>query len=293
MLKSIIGALSILAVLAAPTKVLAQSREGNTMSQAIESGYASVEGTELYYEIHGKGAPLVMLHGGVDPSQVFGAPLAEMAKTFKVIAIHARGHGFSKDTDVPWSLEQFADDVAAVLNDRGIEKASVMGYSFGGKVALQLAIRHPDMLDKLVVISAAYSRGGQYPEVKAAFERMPGMADAVGGSIAQSPLAQLYPNVDWPKLMRKSGELGMQDYDWSEGIKGIKSQTLLVFADADCIRPEHVVEFYKLLGGGQRDAGMDGSLRSPNRLAIVPGATHYNIMASPTVIQYATDFLQD
>ncbi|MCR6635172.1 alpha/beta hydrolase [Devosia sp.] len=293
MLKPIIGVLFVLVVLAAPTKVMAQSGGENTMSQAIESGYAAVEGTELYYEIHGQGEPLVMLHGGVDPSQVFGAPLAEMAGTFKVIAIHARGHGLSRDSDAPWSIERAADDVAAVLRDRGIEKASVMGYSFGGKIALQFAIRHPDMLDKLVIVSTGYSRGGEYPEVRAAFEQMPAMADAIGNSIAQSPLAELYPDVDWPVLMRKSGALGLQDHDWSEGIKGIKAQTLLVFADADYVRPEHIAEFYKLLGGGQRDAGIDGSLRSPNQLAVVPGTNHYNIIGAPAVFQFATEFLRD
>lgn len=293
MLKPIIGVLLVLVLLAAPTKVMAQSGGENTMSQAIESGYAAVEGTELYYEIHGQGEPLVMLHGGVDPSQVFGAPLAEMAKTFKVIAIHARGHGLSRDSDAPWSIEQAADDVAAVLRDRSIEKASVMGYSFGGKIALQFAIRHPDMLDKLVIVSTGYSRGGEYPEVRAAFEQMPAMADAIGNSIAQSPLAELYPDVDWPVLMRKSGALGLQDHDWSEGIKGIKAQTLLVFADADYVRPEHIAEFYKLLGGGLRDAGIDGSLRSPNQLAVVPGTNHYNIIGAPAVFQFATEFLRD
>lgn len=293
MLKPIIGVLLVLVLLAAPTKVMAQSGGENTMSQAIESGYAAVEGTELYYEIHGQGEPLVMLHGGVDPSQVFGAPLTEMAKTFKVIAIHARGHGLSRDSDAPWSIERAADDVAAVLRDRGIEKASVMGYSFGGKIALQFAIRHPDMLDKLVIVSTGYSRGGEYPEVRAAFEQMPAMADAIGNSIAQSPLAELYPDVDWPVLMRKSGALGLQDHDWSEGIKGIKAQTLLVFADADYVRPEHIAEFYKLLGGGQRDAGIDGSLRSPNQLAVVPGTNHYNIIGAPAVFQFATEFLRD
>lgn len=293
MLKSVIGAFFVLAILAAPTKILAQSGEEDTMSQAVESGYVSVTGVELYYEIHGEGAPLVLLHGGVNPSAVYGAPLAEMAKNFKVIAIHARGHGLSRDSDAPWSVEQAADDVAAVLNDRGIEKASVMGYSFGGKIALQFAFRHPDMLDKLVIVSAGYAKDGDYPEVKAAFAKMPDMADAVGNSIAQSPLGQLYPDVHWPSLMRKSGTLGMRDYDWTDGVKAIAAPTLLVFADADSIRPEHVVTFYQLLGGGQRDAGMDGSLRSPSRLAIIPGATHYTIMGVPAVMQHATEFLRD
>lgn len=293
MLKAVFGVLSMLAVLAAPTNVLAQSGGEITMSQALESGYAPVEDTELYYEIHGEGAPLVMLHGGVDPSQVFGAPLARMAANFRVIAIHARGHGLSGDGEAPWSIERAADDVAAVMSHLGIERAHVMGYSFGGKIALQFSIRHRDRLDRLVIIAAGYAKGGEYPEVRAAFEHMPDMADAVGAGIAQSPLGQLYPDVDWPGLMRKSGVLGMQDHDWSDGIKGITAQTLLVFADADYVRPEHIAAFYKLLGGGQRDAGLDGSLRSANELAVVPGTTHYSIIESPAVFEYATEFLRD
>lgn len=262
------------------------------MSQAVETGYAPVEGAELYYEIHGEGAPLVMLHGGVNPSAFFGEPLAKMAEAFKVIAIHARGHGLSGDSDAPWSIEQAADDVAAVLRHLGIAKACVMGYSFGGKIAIQFALRHPDMLEKLVVVSAGYAKGGDYPEVRAAFEKMPEMAEVFGAGIAQSPLAQLYPKVDWARLMRKIGTLGMQDYDWAAGIKGITAETLLVFADADSIRLEHIVEFYKLLGGGQRDAGLDGSLRSANRLAIIPGVTHHTIIGAPAAFRYTTEFLR-
>jgi pimeloyl-ACP methyl ester carboxylesterase len=278
--------------MAVPTSLLAQPQGEGTKPKAVQSGYAHVNGTELYYEIHGDGPPLVMLHGGVDPSQMFGAPLTDMAKNFKVIAIHARGHGRSKDTTAPWSIEQAADDVAAVLKHLKINKASVMGYSFGGAIALQFAIRHPDMLDNLVVVSAAYSSNGYYPEGKAAFEQMPATADAIGREIAKSPLAKMYPGVDWPTLMRKTGELGKQDFDWSAGISGIKARTLLVFADADCFRPEHIADFYKLLGGGQRDAGLDGSQRSPNQLAVIPGTTHYTIMASSAVIKYSTDFLR-
>lgn len=284
MLKIVIRTLLLVAIMVAPAALLAAP---------VQSGNVKVNGAEIHYEVHGEGAPLVMLHGGVDPSQTFGAPLAEMAKNFKVIAVYARGHGPSKDTAAPWSIEQAADDVAAVLKQLKINKASVMGYSFGGAIALQFAIRHPDMLDKLVVVSAAYSTKGEYPEVRAAFEQMPAMADAIGADIAKSPLAQMYPGVDWPTLMRKTGELGKQEFDWSAGIRGIKARTLLVFADADYVRPEHIAEFYKLLGGGQRDAGLDGSQRSPNQLAVVPGTTHYTLMASSAVMRYSTDFLKD
>jgi pimeloyl-ACP methyl ester carboxylesterase len=269
--------------MAMPTLLLAQPAQGS---------YAKVNGTEIYYEVRGDGPPLVMLHGGVSPAEMFGTPLTEMAKNFKVIAISARGHGLSKDTAAPWSVEQDADDVAAVLKHLRINKASVMGYSFGGAIALQFAIRHPDMLDKLIAVSIDYSRKGEYPEIKVAFEQMTAAAGTIGASIANSPLGQMYPGVDWPRLIRKTGELNTKDYDWSAGIRGIKARTLLVFADADSIRPEHIAEFYKLLGGGQRDAGLDGSLRSPNQLAVIPGTTHYTIMASPTVMQYATDFLK-
>mgnify|MGYP001109445064 FL=1 len=284
MLKIVIRTLLLVAIMVAPAALLAAP---------VQSGNVKVNGAEIHYEVHGEGVPLVMLHGGVDPSQTFGAPLAEMAKNFKVIAVYARGHGPSKDTAAPWSIEQAADDVAAVLKQLKINKASVMGYSFGGAIALQFAIRHPDMLDKLVVVSAAYSTKGEYPEVRAAFEQMPAMADAIGADIAKSPLAQMYPGVDWPTLMRKTGELGKQEFDWSAGIRGIKARTLLVFADADYVRPEHIAEFYKLLGGGQRDAGLDGSQRSPNQLAVIPGTTHYTLMASSAVMRYSTDFLKD
>src|ERR1700750_2808013 len=132
MLRSIVGAFLLIVVMAAPASLLAQP---------VQSGYVQVNGTRLYYEVHGAGPPLVMLHGGVTPSEMFGTPLAEMAKNFKVIAIHARGHGLSKDTPAPWSIEQDADDVAAVLKHLKIDKASVMGSSFGGAAGPQVA--HP------------------------------------------------------------------------------------------------------------------------------------------------------
>lgn len=214
-----------------------------------------------------------------------------MAKTHKVIAIHMRGHGFSTDSDAPWSTEAMADDVAAVLQQLGIGKARFMGYSLGAGVALQVAIRHPELVEKLVSVSVAFRTDGDYPEVRKAFEQMPGMAAAIGQQLSASPLAQLYPDVDWERMMRKSGEMNQADRDWTEGIKTLKAPTLLVFADADSIRPEHMIEFWKLLGGGQRDAGFDGSLRPANQLAIIPNTTHYSLIQSPLLTEVATAFL--
>ncbi len=255
-------------------------------------GYANVNGVELYYEVHGDGQPLIKLHGGVTPSEMFGAPLAEMAKAHRVVALHFQGHGSSKDGSRPWSFEVFADDVAALMAHLGIEKASVMGYSSGALVALQTAIRHPQVVDKLIVISAAFRSDGYYPEVLEAFAQMPSAAPMIAADVSKSPLASLYPSVNWETMFRKTGELANRGHDWSASVAAIKAPTLLIFADADAIRPEHVVEFYKLLGGGQRDAGIDGSLRSPNRLAIIPNTTHLTLLGSAAVTQFASAFLK-
>src|SRR5690606_369702 len=184
-----------------------------------------------------------------------------------------------------------ADDVAAVLEQLSIGKARVMGYSLGAAVALQVAIRHPELVEKLVSVSAGVSTAGDYPEVRQAFAEMSGNAAAIGQQIAASPLAQLYPDVDWETMMRKTAQMNQPEHDWTEGIKTIEVPTLLVFADADSIRPEHMVEFWKLLGGGQRDAGLDGSQRPASQLAIIPNTTHYNLIESPLLTEVATAFL--
>ena len=261
------------------------------MITTSSTGRVPVGGVEIYYEIHGDGPPLVLLHGGVTPSTTFGVPLEAMAKTHKVIAIHLRGHGFSTDSDAPWSAEVMADDVVAVLGQLGIGKASVMGYSLGAAVALQVAIRHPEQVEKLVSVSVGFSTDGDYPEVRQAFAQMPAMAATIGQQIAGSPLAQLYPDVNWETVMRKSGEMNQAEHNWSAEIETIKAPALLVFADADSIRPEHMVAFWKLLGGGQHDAGLDGSQRPPSQLAIIPNTTHYSLIESPLLIEVATAFL--
>ncbi|KQU93564.1 alpha/beta hydrolase [Devosia sp. Root105] len=261
------------------------------MSTPSSTGKVPVGGAEIYYEIHGDGPPLVLLHGGVDPSQTFGAPLAAMTKTHKVIAIHMRGHGFSADTDAPWSSELMADDVAAVLQHLGIGKAHFMGYSLGAGVALQVAFRHPELVEKLVSVSVDYRTDDDYPEVREAFRQLPAHAAEYGQQLASSPLGELYPDVDWERVFRKSGEMNEPEYDWTERVKAMTAPTLLVFADADSIRPEHMVAFWKLLGGGQRDAGFDGSQRPASRLAILPGTTHYNLIQSPLLTEVATAFL--
>jgi pimeloyl-ACP methyl ester carboxylesterase len=252
--------------------------------------FADVNGLHLFYSVHGAGKPLILIHGGIDPDS-YGSNLAKLAKGRQVIAVHLQGHGRTPDIDRPLRCETLGDDVAALIGHLKFGKADVMGYSLGSDVALQTAIRHPDVVDRLVLVSGTMRKEGSYPEVVAAFDQLEASAAAIGASVKSSPLGQAYPNVDWTKLFRKTGELTKRPFDWSGDVAKVKARTLLTFADAVSIRPEHMVEFWKALGGGQHDAGIDGSLRPKNQFAIVPNATHYKIAVDPMLTEIAARFL--
>lgn len=257
----------------------------------VKSDFAPVNGLNMYYEIHGSGEPLILLHGGVAASEVFGPNLPELAKSRQVIAVHLQGHGRTRDIDRPLRYESMGDDVAALIAHLGLVRPDIMGYSMGGGVALQTAIRHPESVGRLVVIGMSIRRDAYYPEVLATFDRMAANAAQLGASVKQSPLGQMHPDVNWETLFTKIADMETRDYDWSADVARITTPTMLVFADADAMRPEHMVEQFKLLGGGRRDAGLDGSLRPANRLAIVPGTTHYDILATSLVAELALSFL--
>jgi pimeloyl-ACP methyl ester carboxylesterase len=254
------------------------------------ANFADVNGQHIFYSVHGAGKPLILLHGGVTPDS-FGGNLAELAGDRQVIAVHLQAHGRTPDTDRPLRSESLGDDVAALVGHLDLGTADVMGYSFGAAVALQTAIRHPEAVDRLVLVAARMKHDGAYPEVVAAFNQMEANAPIIGPGVKASPLGQAYPDVDWTNLFRKLGDLTKRPFDWSADVARVQARTLLVFADADCIRPEHMVEFWKALGGGQRDAGMDGSLRPANQLAIVPNATHYSLAVDPMLPQLVERFL--
>ena len=245
----------------------------------------------MYYEIHSTGEPLLLLHGGVAASETFDHLLPAFTGNRQVITVDLQAHGRTRDIDRPLRIETMADDVAGLLAHLGIARADILGYSMGGGVALQTAIRHPELVGKLVVISMTIMRDGSYPEVLAIFDQMGANAAQIGAQMQQSPLAQRYSDANRETIFAKIGDMGTQDYDWSESVAAITSPTMLVFADADSIRPEHIVAFYKLLGGGQRDAGLDGSLRPTARLAILPGTTHYDILTFPGLSNIVTAFL--
>lgn len=262
--------------------------------QALTAGnYAAVNGLSLYYEIHGTGEPLVLLHGGVGAIEMFGEVLQLLAEGRQVIAVDLQAHGRTADIDRPLSYELMADDIGALIRHPGFRRADVMGYSLGGGVALQTAIRHPDLVRKLVLVSTTFKRDGWYPEVLAGMAQM-GPQAAV--PMKQTPMYQVYASLapkpeDWPVLLTKLGELLRQDYDWSKEVVAIKAPTLIVVGDADSVRTSHAVELFELLGGGKADAGWDGSGMSNARLAILPGTTHYNIFSSPTLASTVKPFL--
>ncbi|GAC1656935.1 MAG: alpha/beta hydrolase [Gemmatimonadaceae bacterium] len=252
--------------------------------------FADVNGQHIFYSVHGTGKPLILLHGGINPDS-FGSNLAELAKGRQVIAVHLQAHGRTPDTDRPLRCETLGDDVAALIGYLHLGKTDVMGYSLGACVALQAVIRHPNVVDRLVLLAARMKQDGAYPEVVAAFKQLEANAATVGGGVKASPLGQAYPDVDWTNLFRKVGDLTKRPFDWSADVATVRARTLLVFADADCIRPEHMVEFWKALGGGQRDAGIDGSLRTANQFAIVPNTTHYTLAVEPMLPEIVQRFL--
>lgn len=255
-----------------------------------DANFANVNDQHIFYSVHGAGKPLILLHGGIDPDS-FGSNLAELAKRRRVIAPHLQAHGRTPDTDRPLRCETMGDDIAALIGHLNLGKADVMGYSLGAGVALQTASRHPDVVDRLVLVSEAMSQDGFFPEGVAAFKQLEANAVTLGPAVKASPLGKAYPAMDWTNLFRKVGDLTKRPWDWSADVAKLRARTLLVFADADAIRPEHMVEFWKALGGGQRDAGIDGSLRPANQLAIVPNTTHYTIPVDPMLPEIVERFL--
>lgn len=257
------------------------------------SGHAPVNGLSLYYEVRGSGAPLVLLHGGLGAIELLHPTLSLLAEERQVIAVDLQAHGRTADIDRPMTCEHMADDIAALLQHLAIERADVMGYSLGGGVALQTAIRHPQRVRKLIVVSTPARRTGWFDEVRAGMDQLgPASADMM----KQSPLYQFYQEIaprpqDFPVLLGKTAKLIQTDYDWSQQIAALKMPVLLVFADADGVSPAHIVEFFALLGGGQRDAGWDGAHRPASRLAILPGTTHYDLFESPLLAPAANAFL--
>ena len=257
----------------------------------FKEGYASVNGLEMYYEIHGTGQPLVLLHGAFSAiGTSFGALLPELAKTRQVIAFELQTHGRTADIDRPLSSEGMADDVAAAIRQLGLEQADVFGYSMGAFVALNLVMRHPDLVRKLVLASVSYTSSGLHPGLMDGLGEM--KPEMMFGSPWHDEYLRIAPHPEhFSRLFAKKTEMDRQTRDLSaEDIQGIKSPTLLIIGDSDLIRPEHAVEMFRLLGGGvfgDAPAGLPNS-----QLAILPGTSHVSIVnRTELLVPMITSFL--
>jgi pimeloyl-ACP methyl ester carboxylesterase len=263
-------------------------------TQTTTNRTAATNDIELGYEIRGQGAPLVLLHGGFGTLDMFGPNLDALAEHFQVIGVDLQSHGRTPAVDRPMRFETMADDIAGLIRELGHEKASVMGFSLGGGVALRTAIQHPEVVERAVLVSTPFGSDGWYPEMRAGMRAMgPETAEFMRQTPMYAGYAAVAPDVaDWPTLVAQVADLLHQDYDWSSEVPGIEVPVQLVIGDADGLPPSHAVEFFGLLGGGKRDANWDRSGMTKHRLAILPGVTHYDINVSPLLPIAVTPFLR-
>jgi pimeloyl-ACP methyl ester carboxylesterase len=238
-----------------------------------ESSYAHVNGLELYYEIHGAGEPLVVVHGAYMTLELMGDLVPALAKTRRVIGVELQGHGHTADVDRPFSYEQFADDTAALLDHLGVDRADIYGFSLGGGVALQFGLRHSSRVRKLVIASASYSNEGLYPEVLAGIEKL--TPDVFEGTSWRDAYDRAAPDPSaFPVLVDKLKQLDMTPFDWP--IDELAAPTLVLVGDSDGTRLEHAVEMFRHLGGG-----VFGDLAPElpaSQLGILPGTTHLGML---------------
>jgi pimeloyl-ACP methyl ester carboxylesterase len=259
--------------------------------------YASVNGLNLYYETHGAGRPLILLHGGLMSNETFGSVLSQLAERHQVIAPDLQGHGRTADIDRPIDVRLMADDIAALIDHLGLEKPDLVGYSLGGGVALHTAAKYPAKVRRLVAVSANIRPDAIYAEMR----MQQGQVGAAAAEFMKdTPMYQLYHRVaprpeDFPKLLDKIGAWMAKDFDFADEVRGLQVPTLIVAADADMAPPSHYVEVFRLLGGGVRDGGWmdEGRPAGGHALAILPGLTHYNIGDSPLFAAVTLAFLDE
>jgi len=282
----------LVAATAVASPLTARAQEASLTPDS--SGYVAANGVNYWFEIHGKGEPLVLLHGGMMSTQTFGPMLATLAKHRRVIGIDLLGHGRTALGDrKKIDPVEIGRDLAVVVQQLGLRQVDAMGYSLGGMVALQFASQNPTLVRKLVLVSAPYSRTGWYAEM---LPQQAAVTAAMADQMKDTPMYKNYAAIaprpqDFPRFLDAIGVLMRTDYDWSAQVKQLPMPVMLVYGDADMVRPEHMVEFYHLLGGGLRDAGWQRENMSKNRLAIIPDRTHYDIGDSVILAETVLPFL--
>ena len=260
-------------------------------SQEPATGYAPMNGLKMYYEIHGKGAPVVLLHGSYMTLTNFNWPamIAALSKSRRVIAFEMQGHGRTADIDRDFSYDNLADDIAAALDYLKIRKADVIGYSMGAGVAMQMAIRHPEHVRKVVSISGVFRHDGWVKEALDAFEHM--TSDAFKGSPIEADYQKLSPTPnEFPRFVKRVIAMDLKPYDFgADKLRATQAPIFFIHGDADGVRLDHIAEMFRLKGG---EIMGDMRPRSASRLAILPDTTHITLMQKVDVIvPMINDFL--
>jgi len=257
--------------------------------QKPTTGYAPVNGLNMYYEVHGNGDPVVLLHGSfMTITNNWTQWIGELSKTRKVIAVEMQGHGRTADIQRDFSYENLADDVAALLDHLKIPSADLIGYSMGGGVAMQCAIRHPEKVRKVVCISAFFRRDGLVQEALDAFPQL--TAETFQGSPIETEYKKLSPTPDeFPNFVKRVVAIQLKPYDFgAERLKAAKAPMFFIHGDADGVRLEHISEMFRLKGD---EIHGDLRPRSASRLAILPDTTHVTLMERmPDIVPMMNDF---
>lgn len=286
--------LAALAMIAPTLPAVADSQPAVAAIAAPDrSGRIAVNGINYYYEIRGKGEPLLLLHGGLGSGDMFAPLLPTLTRQRQVVLVDLQGHGRTELGTRKFNLEAMGEDMNGLVQKLGYQQIDVFGYSFGGGVGFRLAVQHPQMVRRLVLVSAGYSSDGFYPEIKAQQGQV--NADAFQ-YMKDTPMYKGYVAVapkpdDFPRLLTAIGDLMSKGYDYSADVAKLKMPVMLVFGDSDMYRPEHVIKFYQMLGGGLKDAGWMRENLSQNRLAILPNHTHYDIFLAPELVSTTLPFL--
>lgn len=293
MFRSIALAVLLLPALSATPVLAQQSTVATAPTAATKSGHMAINGVNYYYELHGKGEPLLLLHGGLGSIDMFRPMLPTLAANRLVIAVDLHGHGRTALGERPFRLDAIGNDMAALVRKLGHEQVDVLGYSLGGGVALRMALQQPASVRRMALVSAGFSNEGFHPDIRVQQVALSGKAAPM---MLDTPMYRSYAAVapkveDFPRLLDVLGDLMRESFDLSAEIPRLKMPVMLVYGDGDMYRPQHVVEFYQLLGGGLRDAGWNRETLSQNRLAILPDLTHYDIFTSPRMYDTALQFL--
>ena len=268
-------------ILAAALLPLLVATAADAQTATARGQRVKVNGMQMYYEVSGTGDPLVVLHGAYMNIPSMGAIIPMLAKTHKVYALEFQGHGRTTDIDRPITYQNLADDVAAFMDAVGLQKADVFGYSMGSAAALQLAIRHPEKVNKLVAASVAYDLRGWQPAFTAMIPQM------TVEMIVQMPFAEDYkklaPNPDgFPALVAKLIALEKEPMRWEADVRKLKMPILVIAGDADVATLEHTVALFRLLGGG--GMGDMGQPLPASRLAILPATAHTAVITQPDLL---------